>query len=233
MQQGQPFLRVRLEPTPVRRQSPRGAGAAAGNAVRRAINDAAATTAATARSALPTAILGPGIGTAVAPLMDRQTVVAAREFVEGAATGKATKAPRKAPAAKAATPKAAAQGGTAAAKQPTLKIMPQDRQMAYLDAVFREPLSLRQASLASGMLPASTAKAPTAKDSIYQAAALTAEAMFQQEKALADKLAAAGDREGALAQELKATTNRYQNLAALVGGGDPIAAYVASQTEPE
>lgn len=110
--------------------------------------------------------------------------VMTRDFLEGAVSGNPNKpAPRVAPKAAAViNPVEAALAQGKAGPQPS--ITPQDRQLAFLDAVFRKPLTLEQASLASGMLP-TTGKPPTAKDTLQGQAALLSQQIFDHQLALA------------------------------------------------
>ena len=105
--------------------------------------------------------------------------VATRDFVEGAATGNPNKpAPRVAPKPAVTNPVSAALAQGKAAPPPT--ISPYDRQLAFLDSVFQQPLTLRQASMASGMLPA-TGKPPSAGDMIKGQAAQLSQLIFQHQ----------------------------------------------------
>lgn len=123
-----------------------------------------------------------------------------------------------------ATPAQAVEQPKALAKAPTIAAVakdadrtptPQERQLAFVDSLFRGPLTMREAQMATGMLPAA-GKPRSSKDIVTGDAAALSQAIFQNDIANAEKLAES-DPEGARALTAKAMEAEFSRRAGLAG----------------
>lgn len=94
-------------------------------------------------------------------------------------------------------------------------VTPQDRLTAFVDSVFQRPVTLEQAQMAAGVLPAS-APAASAKDKAVGAATSTADATYQAEIQRAQQLQDQTARDEAIQK----ATDRYFNRLATVAGAN-------------
>lgn len=132
------------------------------------------------------------------------------EGLRGEAEG-STDAVRAAPKRAAA---AAASKPAAAPKAPET-ITPQARQLAYLDNILKQPLTLRQLSMATGMMPAPT-KPRSAEDVILSQTAGISDQLFQADLTAATKAFQQGTPDYDTAVQ-SAVKNYYERNAALSG----------------
>ena len=95
-------------------------------------------------------------------------------------------------------------------------LTPQERQLAYLDTMFKKPLSMRQAVALTGLLPA-PGKAPSVKDVRLSQAAEASNMLYSQAIAAAQQ-----EPDTAKAQALfkSASKEHYRRMLA-EGGGNP------------
>jgi hypothetical protein len=191
---------------------------AAGAQVRRAVGNATSGAATRTAMAIP-GIAAPLVAPIIATVGSQRGRVAVRDFVDGLIGN--PKGGKKAPVQ--ATPAPA----PARARQPVEEslaigrtaepvITPHDRQLAFLDTVFRGPLTMREAAAYSQMLPQQASKAPTAKDTVLGETAKLSQAIYQNAIDQATELAKT-DPEGARAITEKATAEYFNRQAGLVG----------------
>lgn len=113
-----------------------------------------------------------------------------------------------------AVPAALAQGRAA---EP--KITTTEKLDAFVNELFSGPVTLEQAQMAAGMIPAA-AKAPTAKDKAIATATSVADSMYEQDlTTIEQSLTKPSDIQKA---RLSATGRYYKNLAALGGADLPL-----------
>ena len=128
-------------------------------------------------------------------------------------------------------PAAPAQAKTVATKAPAAAERgptPFERQLAFVDSMFRGPLTLREAQAASGMLPAPP-KPQTDKDAAFGDTAAISRAIFQND---INNAIEKGKTDPAAGQELtaKALEQRFARQAALFGTNPMNLAYA---TQPQ
>lgn len=197
--------------------APRKGGAHGAGAAIRSVGEGAT------RGLLPRALASiPVVGPLVAPAFTQSGRVAARDFLDGLLgnpKGGARSDPKtfrsNAPIEDIPDPVGAARAAGQAAG-PQAAITPYDRQLAFLDTVFQQPLTMREAQAYSGMLPARDTKTQTAKDALIGETAKLSQSIFQSAVDQAQELAKT-DPEGARAIVDKARSDYFNRQSGLVG----------------
>lgn len=215
---------------------PRTAGQA-GAAVNRGVRKAASAATNNVLAAFP--VLGPLLGPAATALGDKQTRVAARDFVEAAATGRAEKPKRVAASGKGIGsfltegPVALAQAAARyAGDVDKVSISPEDRAAALASTILSGPTSLREAQMATGLIPA-RGQAPSGKDVAIAEYNKFADSLFQQQTDRLAKAAAQAQSEEERAEIQKQYESAYaahlRTRGAVFQGALPINVPVGNQ----